>query len=73
MSAQTRERPGDPSPRVTQCVRAQDLAEMLAISVRTLYRKVARGEFPAPVRIGKGTTRWRMRDVQAYLDGRRAR
>ncbi len=49
------------------CVRRQKVAEMLDISTRTLSRKVARGEFPKPIRIGKGTTRWRLRDIEAYL------
>ena len=57
----------------TRCVRGREVAEMLDISLRTLYRKVAKGEFPGPIRIGEGTTRWRLRDVQIWLDGRKAR
>ena len=55
------------------CLRASSVAEMLDISTRTLYRKVSRGEFPGPLRIGQGTTRWRLRDVEAYLDQGRPR
>lgn len=51
-----------------QYLRGTAVAEMLDISVRTLYRKVSRGEFPAPVRIGVGTSRWRMSDVEACLN-----
>ena len=54
-------------PRPAEFLKVRRLAEMLDISTRTLYRKVARGEFPKPVRIGKGTTRWRLRDIEAYL------
>jgi predicted DNA-binding transcriptional regulator AlpA len=56
-----------------QCVKAPRVAELLDISVRTLYRKVASGDFPKPVRIGKGTTRWRMRDIESFLNRKRAR
>jgi excisionase family DNA binding protein len=49
-------------------VRGRAIAEMLDVSLRTVYRKVAKGELPQPVHIGSGTTRWRLSDVQAHLD-----
>lgn len=36
-------------------------------SHQTIYRKVATGEFPQPVRFGNRCTRWRAGDVHAWL------
>jgi len=50
---------------------ADDLAEMLQISVRTIYTQVApksKRKFPLkPKRFGK-LLRWDVRDVNAYLE-----
>ena len=37
------------------------------LSISTLYRKVAAGLFPAPVRLGARCTRWKADDVRAWL------
>lgn len=39
------------------------------MSKSTLYGKIARGEFPRPVKLSARMTRWRRSAVQAYLDG----
>ena len=49
-------------------ISAEKLAQMLDISVRTLWRLRAAGKMPAPVRIG-GSVRWRAQEVQAWIDG----
>lgn len=46
----------------------QDMAELLCVSSRTVWRWVASGRIPAPVRIGCRSTRWRVGDVQRYID-----
>jgi predicted DNA-binding transcriptional regulator AlpA len=63
----------DPASPATRWVRATKVAELLDVSIRTIYRKVARGEFPRPIRIGKGSTQWRLRDVEDYLNKKRSR
>jgi prophage regulatory protein len=45
-----------------------DVARDLAVSVRTVQRLVAAGEFPTPIRITPGRVRWRRADVDAWLD-----
>jgi predicted DNA-binding transcriptional regulator AlpA len=57
----------------SEYVRGAAIAEMLDISLRTLYRKVSRGELPPPVHIGNGTSRWCLGEVEAYLARMRAR
>ena len=51
-------------------MRAQDVQTALGISRWTLARLVERGEFPAPVRIGKRIQRWRNTDVETWLSER---
>ena len=47
---------------------AADLAALFKVGKRTIYRKVARGELPRPLRIGHGIVRWKKRDLLALLD-----
>ena len=51
-------------------VNVRELAEMLGVHARTVWRLTARAEagentFPKPLRIGPKTVRWRMADVEA--------
>jgi predicted DNA-binding transcriptional regulator AlpA len=44
--------------------------ELVTRSTRvTLWRKVTRGEFPAPVEIASNRIMWRACEVKAWLDG----
>jgi predicted DNA-binding transcriptional regulator AlpA len=45
------------------------VADRLAISPRTLWRLVASGAFPQPIRYNRKLIRWRSTAVAAYLDG----
>ncbi len=47
-----------------------EVAARLTISRRTLQRMVAAGEFPAPMRRNRKWIRWRLADVQQFLDSR---
>jgi predicted DNA-binding transcriptional regulator AlpA len=51
----------------------KNLADLLGIHERTCWRLAALAEagqddFPRPLRIGPKTIRWRMADVEAYLE-----
>jgi excisionase family DNA binding protein len=41
----------------------QEVCRYFRVTRRTLQRWVKDGTFPAPVRIGRGTVRWRAADV----------
>ncbi len=45
---------------------AETVAELLGISIRTLWRLRAAGRLPRPVRLG-GSVRWRPEDIQAWI------
>ena len=47
-------------------VSAEKLAQMLDISVRSLWRLRVGGKIPAPVRLG-GSVRWRLSDIESWV------
>lgn len=47
---------------------SQQVADRLAVSVRTLWRLVSRGRFPQPVRYNRKLVRWKSTDVDRYID-----
>jgi len=52
---------------------AQQVAERLSISVRTVQRMVQRGELPPPIRYNRKLIRWPAVEIDAYLADRLAR
>ncbi|MBY0587215.1 helix-turn-helix domain-containing protein [bacterium] len=48
-------------------ISARELAPLLGISVRTLWRLVAEGKVLAPVHLG-GSTRWRLDEIRRWID-----
>ena len=44
-----------------------DLAVLLQVSRRTVFRLRAKGTLPAPVEISTNIIRWRMADIRDYL------
>ena len=50
-----------------------EVADRLSIASSTLWRMVARGQFPPPIRFSRRLVRWKTRDLQTYLDSLSAR
>jgi len=48
-------------------ITAEELAEMLRISTRTLWRQLSAGQLIEPVRIG-GSTRWPLEKVHQWIE-----
>ena len=48
-------------------LRLQTVSAVAGLSAATIYRKVASGEFPQPVRLGLRCTRWKSGCVQSWL------
>jgi prophage regulatory protein len=44
----------------------EQVAELLGVDKRTIFREVARGHFPRPRKIGR-TTRFPLSEVEAYV------
>jgi predicted DNA-binding transcriptional regulator AlpA len=51
----------------------EDLADVLHVSRRTIFRLRSRGVLPVPVTIGGSIIRWRPGDIREFLDGLRTR
>jgi len=46
---------------------AQEVARRLSIGVRTLWRLVAQGNLPQPVRFSRKLVRWKTADIDSYI------
>jgi len=51
-------------------IRNKELAEMLTISVPTLWRMEKRGELPTKIRISERISGWRESDIHEWLKKR---
>ena len=60
------EGPGGDRAPARVLITATDLAQMMQISVRTLWRLVSAGQVVEPIRIG-GNTRWRLKEVEQWI------
>jgi predicted DNA-binding transcriptional regulator AlpA len=64
----------EPSPTVAACqlLTVKDVAALLKVHPRSVWRESARAEtglsvFPRPLRLGPKMVRWRLADVEAYV------
>ncbi len=48
-------------------ITAEELARMMGVSERTLWRLLSGGKLPQPVRIGRNT-RWRLAEVTEWIE-----
>lgn len=47
---------------------SQQVANRLAVSVRTLWRLVAAGKIPQPVRYNRKLVRWKAAELSRYIE-----
>jgi excisionase family DNA binding protein len=55
-----------PDPR--DLLTSQQVASRLSMSVRTVWRLVARGILPPPIRYNRKLVRWKSADVDRYIE-----
>ena len=53
---------------IDRLIRREEVQEMCGISRSELYRQVADGRFPRPVRVGLRAVRWWQSEVEAWRD-----
>lgn len=51
-----------------QLLSAKELAKILSTSVRSTWRYRSSGKLPQPVKIGIGAIRWRLSDIELFLE-----
>lgn len=44
----------------------KQVAARYSVSRATIWRWVANGKFPEPIKLSEGCTRWRLSDVEAF-------
>ena len=47
------------------------VSAITGLPASTLYRKVAAGEFPAPIKLGESASGWLLSEVDAWIAARR--
>ena len=52
----------------TRLIDVRELAKRFDTSTRTIYRMLQRGQLPPPVRLSRGTVRWRLSDVIEFVE-----
>lgn len=52
----------------TGFVRQSQLKGIIPFSAATLWRKVAKKTFPAPVKLSVGVTAWKVEEVRAWME-----
>ena len=57
--------PGSSKPALL--VDVKEVAAVLGVSARTVWRLVSTGEFPPPIKLGR-LSRWRRKDVLRYVE-----
>lgn len=55
------------TPEPDRLLRLRDVVAMVGLGSSTIYRKMAGGEFPAPVRLGTASVRWREADLKRWM------
>ena len=51
---------------MSQLLTVKQIAKLLVLSPRTIYRLAAEDRMPAPVRVGR-SVRWDTKDIEAWL------
>ena len=60
-------KPDAEPPMVPELLSVGQVAELLSIGVRTVWRLTSSGELPRPVKIG-GATRWRRAELFEWIE-----
>jgi predicted DNA-binding transcriptional regulator AlpA len=49
-------------------IRLAELSKLLGVARSTIYKCMAEGSFPRPVRVSERAVRWRMEDIESWRD-----
>ncbi|WP_240072744.1 helix-turn-helix transcriptional regulator [Cupriavidus taiwanensis] len=55
------------TPGTGQLLRLSSVIARVGLSRAEIYRRIAKGEFPAGVRLGVRSRAWRLRDIETYI------
>lgn len=57
----------DPGFAKATLLKAREVADLLGIHERTVWRMVSAGTLPEPIRVGDRSVRWRLVDIEAFV------
>jgi predicted DNA-binding transcriptional regulator AlpA len=63
----TASHPSSPGVATDTLLRAADVARLLSVSVRTVWRMRDAGQLPRPVRVASKMVRWRRSDIESFI------
>lgn len=49
-------------------LRLPEVSRLTGLSRSALYLRISRGQFPRPVKLGPRASRWRLSDIQRWMD-----
>ena len=61
----------DPQLRRCRLLACREVADLLGLGERSVWRLSATGEIPSPVRVTSRVVRWRATDLARYVEGLR--
>ncbi|MFO0860647.1 MAG: helix-turn-helix domain-containing protein [Phycisphaerales bacterium] len=53
-------------------INVREVAELLGVNTRTVWRMAQAGDIPAPIRLSERVVRWRLSDLREHLDRKAA-
>lgn len=56
------------TPRVKQLLNLDEVKAITGLSTTTIYKHIKQGAFPAPKRCGARAVRWRLADIESYIN-----
>lgn len=56
-----------------QLMRMRDVEVTVSLGRSTIYRYIANGTFPPPVRVGSHAVRWRREDLENFISTRKVK
>jgi prophage regulatory protein len=69
----TAERQDDSQATFNRCVRIREVKAMTGMSHSTIYKYIAAGQFPKPIKLGLRMAAWRVSTIEAWIADRERR
>ena len=58
----------EPVAGADELLNVREVSKIVKMATSSIYRYVARGEFPEPVKLSSRMTRWRRSEIQAWIN-----
>ena len=62
--------PGPNQAELDRLLKLSEVRTIVPYSNASIYRMIADGDFPAPLKLGKNRSAWRLSDIRHWIDSR---